>query len=177
MFYDDAQNLYGRERPTWRNIGINVTGRSSVMKECFRNTRQIIELAFNILLGTKSSNPLQVKNRTFADVNYLSERNLLEESDGFFKVNFAERLGDTPKINQFSSRSDEKKRISRKIKSLINDHNVRPEDILVLFNSSKEYEDLENLINDELQESIEGFIKPYGGKNLMLMRTFSRKTT
>ena len=108
IFYDDAQNLYGRERPTWRNIGINVTGRSSVMKECFRNTRQIIELAFNILLGTKSSNPLQVKNRTFADVNYLSERNLLEESDGFFKVNFAERLGDTPKINQFSSRSDEK---------------------------------------------------------------------
>ena len=134
------------------------------MKECFRNTRQIIELAFNILLGTKSSNPLQVKNRTFSDVNYLSERNLLEKSDGFFKVNFAERLGDTPKINKFSSRSDEKKRISRKIKSLINDHNVKPEDILVLFNSSKEYEDLESLINDELQESIEGFIKNYGGK-------------
>ena len=73
-------------------------------------------------------------------------------------------MGDTPKINQFSSRSDEKKRISRKIKSLINDHNVRPEDILVLFNSSKKYEDLESLINDELQESIEVFIKPYGGK-------------
>ena len=41
VFYDDAQNVYGRARPVWSDLGINARGRTSVMKTCFRNTRQI----------------------------------------------------------------------------------------------------------------------------------------
>ena len=35
VFYDDAQNLYGRVRPTWEKLGLRMTGRAHVMKECF----------------------------------------------------------------------------------------------------------------------------------------------
>ena len=44
IFYDDAQNLYAKRRPNWKeDVGIDVGkgDRSRVMKECFRNTREI----------------------------------------------------------------------------------------------------------------------------------------
>ena len=50
--YDDAQNLYGRPRPTWIDLGIQVSGgRAYPMKLCHRNPREIVEFAFNVLLG------------------------------------------------------------------------------------------------------------------------------
>ncbi len=54
IFYDDAQNFYGRPRPAWHKLGIQVTGRSSVMDTCYKNSKQIIEFAFNALLGVRA---------------------------------------------------------------------------------------------------------------------------
>ncbi len=77
IFYDDAQNLYGRTRPTWERIGIKVTGRSTVMTNCFRNTREIIETAFNVLVGSFCTNISKSLN-AFADVHFLEkEKNLI----------------------------------------------------------------------------------------------------
>jgi hypothetical protein len=81
IFYDDAENLYARPRPTWSQIGINVVGggRSRVMKECFRNSREIVEFAFNVLLGSRAPAEEKVQAREYADVTYLKENGLVEE--------------------------------------------------------------------------------------------------
>ena len=50
IFYDNAQNIYSRRLPTWIELGIDVSGRrSTVMKESFRSTKPITELALNVL--------------------------------------------------------------------------------------------------------------------------------
>lgn len=49
IFYDNAQNIYGRTTPTWSEFGLQATGRSTVLREAFRSTRQSMELALNLL--------------------------------------------------------------------------------------------------------------------------------
>lgn len=68
MFYDDAQNLFGRVRPNWRAVGLNVSGRSAVMTRCFRNTRPVVEAAFNVLYGTFAPPRAPVPPRDFGNV-------------------------------------------------------------------------------------------------------------
>jgi superfamily I DNA and RNA helicase len=163
IFYDDAQNLYGQPRPNWGELGINVIGtRSRVMKECFRNTKQIIELAFNVLLGTKATQ--QAQTRTFADVNDLTRRDLVSErADGTYEVKFAERTYLDPEIREFSNRTEELEWLLQEIRMLINEHCVRPEDILVLFHKTTQYRDITSQLEPLKEDGlIEGFITPYG---------------
>ena len=161
IFYDDAQNLYGRPRPNWKQIGIDVGrgDRARVMKECFRNTKEIIELAFNVLLGSQAPQEIKVKTRTFADLNYLKQWGLVEEYGDKFMVKFAERTFKKPEILKFSSRDAEKEWVSKEIVRLVVQENVRPEDILVLFNSGKAFDGLAEQIRTN---SIKGYIKPFG---------------
>ncbi|MEM6551970.1 MAG: hypothetical protein AAF750_07570 [Planctomycetota bacterium] len=51
LAYDDAQNLLGRPRPVWANLGLNLSGRASVMTRCHRSCLEVLEPAFNVLLG------------------------------------------------------------------------------------------------------------------------------
>ena len=106
IFYDDAQNIYGRPRPTWSELGIQVTGgRTRVMKTCFRNTKPIVEFAFNLLLGSGAAT--RVATRTFADVGYLKENNLIEELSDRWQVNFADRSeGIAPGVHLFKTREE-----------------------------------------------------------------------
>jgi hypothetical protein len=164
IFYDDAQNLYARPRPTWSQIGINVVGggRSRVMKECFRNSREIVEFAFNVLLGSKADSALRVQTREYADVTYLKENGLVEEMPDRWKVNFTERTHNRPpEVQMFSTRLDEKRWVANKIAWLINNQQVRSEDILVLFEQSGEFSDLDQSIRDRVP-GISGFVKPFG---------------
>jgi hypothetical protein len=109
IFYDDAQNLYARKRPVWKDLGIDVQrgDRSRVMKECFRNTRQIVELAFNILLGTASGDPAKVRTRVYSIVAELKQAGLVEEVNGYYRVKFAERTFHRPVVKEFRSREEE----------------------------------------------------------------------
>lgn len=44
--YDPAQNVFGRKRPNWKSVGLNVQGKKPVeLRECYRNTLQILGLA------------------------------------------------------------------------------------------------------------------------------------
>ena len=133
IFNDDAQNLYGRARPTtWADIGLNVTGgRSRVMKECFRNTRQIIEFAFNVLLGSRAG--YDVRTRTFADVANLLELGLVEERQNGYAVQFAERTEPPPTVQLYRRGDEELNATIDELSVLIQEQQVRPEDILVLF--------------------------------------------
>ncbi|QDV78928.1 AAA domain-containing protein [Botrimarina mediterranea] len=41
IFFDNAQNIYGRGVPMWSRMGLDLRGRSTVLKESFRSTRPI----------------------------------------------------------------------------------------------------------------------------------------
>ncbi len=46
IVYDDAQAIYkGRARPVWKQLGIEATGRTTVLKVNYRNTAQILRFA------------------------------------------------------------------------------------------------------------------------------------
>ena len=46
VVYDDIQAIYkGRERPVWRQLGIEAQGRTTVLKVNYRNTAQIVAFA------------------------------------------------------------------------------------------------------------------------------------
>jgi hypothetical protein len=49
IFYDNAQNIYGTRTPTWSDFGLDMRGRSTIMRESFRSTKPITELAVNVL--------------------------------------------------------------------------------------------------------------------------------
>lgn len=165
IFYDDAQNLYARPRPNWKQIGIDVRrgDRARVMKECFRNTREIVELAFNVLLGSQAPPHMRVRTRTYADVSYLKQWGLVEEHGDHFRVRFAERTFRKPIIRKFSSRSAEKDWVASEIVRLVEEEQVRPEDILVVFHRKEDFENLSDIIAAKDKEGIiKGFIRPYG---------------
>jgi hypothetical protein len=167
IFYDDAQNLYGRSRPVWREIGINVVGeRAQVMKECFRNTRQIVELAFNVLLGSAAPPEVRALTRTYADIAYLKERGLVEENGELIRVRFAERTGDPPRVNQFPNETEEIRWVAQQIARLVCDEGVRREDILVLFSGPTAFDHarLESLIRASTPDL--EFVRPFGGQDV-----------
>lgn len=64
------------------------------MDECFRNTRQIIEPAFNVLIGSHAKNPSSVQSKGFADTQTLTEKGLIEYKGNHVGVKFAKRSGD-----------------------------------------------------------------------------------
>lgn len=46
IVYDDAQAIYkGRSRPVWKQLGIEASGRTTVLKVNYRNTAQILRFA------------------------------------------------------------------------------------------------------------------------------------
>jgi superfamily I DNA and RNA helicase len=166
IFYDDAQNLYGKPRPVWKDIGIDVQrgNRSRIMKECFRNTKEVVELGFNVMLGKQSHDSTAVTMRTYADVNMLRQHDLIEEYDDHFKVKFTKRSFSDPIVIRCSNRAEEKERVASEVINLIYDGQVRPEDILILFDRIAEYKDLDAIIKSKDKHGlIKGFIKPYGG--------------
>jgi hypothetical protein len=163
IFYDDAQNLYGRARPVWKDVGINVVGdRSRPMRECFRNTRQIVELAFNVLLGSQAPSDQRVQTRTYADVRYLKDRGIVEELGDHVRVRFADREYRVPEIREFPNQEGEYSWIADELVRLIRDQQVRPEDILVVFHqpSSFNYGLLEQKVGTGLPNL--QFVHPFG---------------
>jgi hypothetical protein len=133
LFYDDAQNLYGRPRPTWEQLGVKLKGRSHVMVECHRNTRQIVEPAFNVLLGATAPEGVRVQTRQFADTNYLEkDRNVLDRDGELWRTRFAAREGPWPELHLAEDAGAESLALLRRLRWLIEDEDVAPEDILVL---------------------------------------------
>lgn len=162
VFYDDAQNLYAKPRPSWRSLGIEIVGRSHVMKTCFRNTKDIVELALNVLLGSAAPDELKVRTRTYADVGYLKSAELISECDTHMNVHFAARSFHRPSVQSFSSRDDEMAWVAAKVAGLIREEKVRPEDILVIFKNPRKYRKLLEMLREELsEEELEGFMQPY----------------
>jgi len=76
--------------------------------------------------------------------------------------NFTNRTNDRPpEVQEFQSGQEEKIWIADKIAWLIEKQQVRSEDILVLFEKSSDFTDLEQLVRARVP-SIQGFVKPFG---------------
>lgn len=172
IFYDDAQNIYGRKRPNWSEVGINVTGaRTGVMKTCFRNTRPVINLAYNVLLGSCAADEIKVNTRAYSDVNYLKKAGLVEDNGEWISVNFAERTGPRPVFNSFKNSDDEIAWVVENIKKLIEQEHVRCEDILIMARSHYYCDKLAEKLAGSVK-GVEKLIKPYGKfeKNLYIFQ-------
>lgn len=156
VFYDDAQNLYGRPRPNWHSLGVNVVGRSHVMSECFRNTRQIVQAAFNVLYGSFAADGSQLPTRSFGDIATLQEKELLRQERGVWRVRFARREGLPPRCTVVPGRQRQAAAIIDRLRWLIEDQQVRPEDIHVLAYYRNQLETLEQAISAARLPSVEG---------------------
>lgn len=132
VFYDDAQNLYGLPRPTWSELGLELRGRSVVMDECFRNTRQIVEPAFNVLIGTHANDPQSVKTRGFADIQTLKDKDLISFKGGHIAVHFSSREGDRVALHIHNHRNAEIESICTLCEELVGRDGLLPQDLLIL---------------------------------------------
>jgi superfamily I DNA and RNA helicase len=132
IFYDDAQNLYGRERPNWQSLGLSVRGRSFVMTQCFRNTKPIVEATLNVLYGSCAASKSGVPRKDFADLAGLEGRSLIETQAGLLRVKFAPRHGHMPTLSLATDPQKEEELLVARLRWLIGEQEVRPEDIMVL---------------------------------------------
>jgi len=132
VFYDDAQNLYGLKRPTWSDLGLDLRGRAIVMDECFRNPRQIIEPAFNLLVGAYADKANLVGTRGYADLSTLKEKNLITGANGHIRVHFSAREGAPVSFHQCNNRSMEEDYVAARCEQLMKKDGLLPQDILIL---------------------------------------------
>ncbi|MCA9075807.1 MAG: AAA family ATPase [Planctomycetaceae bacterium] len=133
IFYDNAQNIYGRVTPTWSELGLDMRGRSTVMKESFRSTKPITEFALNVLyrLQSPEDNP---------DHKELGKRGLIERTKrgdtDWWTVRFNQIDGPKPEFRQFMNLDQEFEAIGAYCRELIEIQGVQPSDICLLYNGS-----------------------------------------
>jgi hypothetical protein len=139
LFYDNAQNIYGVLTPVWSKLGIHVVGRTVFLDQCLRNTIQVVDLAFNVLVGSYAPEGIRVATRRFADVESLKERGLIEERGGRFDPRFAPRTGPMPFVKAYDNRQAEVEGVVEMVRRLITHHRVLPSDILILYLSHHDY--------------------------------------
>lgn len=131
IFYDNAQNVYETKTPTWSDFGLDMRGRSAIMRESFRSTRPITELAVNVLARLSDS-------RWRLDQEELKSMGLLRESrrndEDWLEVLFSQVEGPKPIFHGFDQREEEMKAIARHLRHLVEVDRISPTDICVLYN-------------------------------------------
>ncbi|NJL48186.1 MAG: AAA family ATPase [Leptolyngbyaceae cyanobacterium SM2_5_2] len=147
IYYDDAQNIYGHQRPTWSHFGLNVEGgRAAFMRTCYRNSREVIELGLNVLLGTAADEKTRVQTRRYADIYTLKEKGLVEETPRGWRAYFAEPAGELPQVRVFQNRAEQTEWLAAALVNLTLEEQVRPEDILVLARTGSAFPYLEETV-------------------------------
>ncbi len=148
IFYDNAQNIYRRGTPAWGSLGISMRGRSTIMKESFRSTCPITELALNVLLRLQPPE----KNADHAEMLSLG---LIEtaERDGqpWWNVCFNQIDGPLPELRVRDSRESEFEATATYLENLITKEHVRPDDICLIYNSQNIRRRIENQLMPRLR--------------------------
>lgn len=149
IFYDNAQNIYDRKTPKWSEFGLDLRGRSTIMRESFRATHPIAELAINVLNRLTPQEKQQEQQE-------LLELGLIEkcERDGeeWLRVHFNEIQGPKPIFQSFDSRSAEIERIATHLKHLISNDGISPSDICIIYNGNSVATLLESKLAPKLTE-------------------------
>jgi superfamily I DNA/RNA helicase len=149
IFYDNAQNIYGRKTPRWSEFGLDMRGRSTIMRESFRSTTPIAELAVNVLHRLSPAVQRQ-------DQNELMEMGLIEKGERngkeWLRVRFSQIDGPKPIFHSYNSRSAEIEVLTSHLKHLIQKEGISPNDICVIYNGKSIVERLEADLGPKLAE-------------------------
>lgn len=149
IFYDNAQNIYGRKTPKWSEFGLDMRGRSTIMRESFRSTTPIAEFAVNVLHRLSPPDQRQ-------DQNELMEMGLIEKGERngeeWLHVRFSQIDGPKPIFQSFNSRSAEIEVLAGHLKHLIQKEGISPNDICVVYNGKSVVERLEADLGSKLAE-------------------------
>lgn len=149
IFYDNAQNIYGRKTPKWTEFGLDMRGRSTIMRESFRSTTPVTELAINIL------NQLTPKDKR-QDQQELVEMGLVERTQSgneeWLKIRYNQIGGPNPIFHSFDGRQTELDAIFRHLKHLIKVEQISPCDICLIYNSKSVVQLLESKLGPLLSE-------------------------
>lgn len=149
IFYDNAQNIYDRGMPVWSDLGLDMRGRSTVMKESFRSTQPITEFALNVLYRLQPPD-------TNADHKELVTRGLIEcttrNGINWWAVRFNQIDGPKPDFRQFVTLDQEFDAIGAYCCDLIQKEGVQPSDICLLFNGANIRYRLEKQVGPRLAE-------------------------
>ncbi|GIX00562.1 MAG: hypothetical protein KatS3mg111_3894 [Pirellulaceae bacterium] len=149
IFYDNAQNIYGRGTPRWSEFGLDLRGRSTVMNESFRSTKPIIEFALNVLyrLQPPENDP---------DHKELLSRGLVERTARgdaqWWTIRFNQIDGPKPTFRQFTSTRQEMQAIGQFCRQLIEVEGVDPADICLLYNGQNIKRRLEREVAPRMAE-------------------------
>ncbi len=129
MALDSAQNVY-RRRMTWNPPEITARGRSTVLRINYRNTREILGLALEILLGLDRESP---EDRRPDDLDVL----VMPEEGA--------RIGDVPVTFECADFKTEARAIAAKVEELLG-AGAAADNIVVLSGSRNVREEVLHLI-------------------------------
>ncbi len=148
IFYDNAQNVYGRRTPKWSDIGLDMRGRSFVMQESFRSTQPITEFALNVLYRLR---PEELNG----DHGELIDRGLIERADRageeWWTVRFNRTHGPVPIVRQYPDLDAEFDALGNQLVSWIRKDGIRPTDICIIYNSGTVKTRLEGQVGAKLK--------------------------
>lgn len=143
IFYDNAQNIYGRKTPTWSDFGIDMRGRSTIMRENFRSTSPIAELAINVL-HRLSGHARQ------DDQDEMMSMGLIEKTvcnnEPWLKVRFNQIDGPKPSFRCYDRRVEEIEAMAGRLVTLVRDESVLPSNICVIYNGKHVVQMLESIL-------------------------------
>lgn len=149
IFYDNAQNIYDRKTPTWTEYGIDMRGRSTIMKESFRSTTPITELAVNLLHRLSPT-----RNRQ--DQKELLSLGLIEQTkrngEEWFNVRFNQVDGPNPIFNLYDNREAEFDAIAIHLTHLIKKEHVSPIDICLIYNGKSVLQQIETKLKPRMKD-------------------------
>ncbi|MCP3100947.1 AAA family ATPase [Myxococcus sp. K15C18031901] len=141
LFLDDSQNIRGNASlealKTELPAALNFSGRVRVLREAFRSTREILDLAFNCVLDPHRLQGVREPGmREFMKTNELMTHDLLETPtkalDGLFHVAYTERSGVPPRVQSFGSESAEHGWLASEIRRLVEEEGLSAREILVV---------------------------------------------
>lgn len=128
IFYDNAQNIYGTGTPKWSEYGLDMRGRSTVMRESFRSTKPIIEYAVNTLDHLSETE----EHHELIDLGLLKETTRGEES--WLEVAFNQVGGPRPLFQACPSAEVQFEKLGDHLIHLLTAEAVSPNDICLLYN-------------------------------------------
>jgi len=149
IFYDNAQNIYGRKIPKWSDYGIDMRGRSTIMRENFRSTNVIAELAVNTLHRL-----LDPERQD--DQNELMSMGLIEKAQvngqNWLRVRFNQVDGPKPYFRCCDRRAEEIVAMANHLTQLIRVEGVSPSDVCVIYNGKHVVQLLDSILKPILSQ-------------------------
>lgn len=130
IFYDNAQNVYDTKTPKWSDFGLDMRGRSTIMRESFRGTRQITELAVNVLHRLSGSSGRH-DQKELVSLGLLKPT--LRDGEEWLETMFSQVEGPKPIFHSFDRRTDEIARIAKHLRHMIKVDGISPTDICVIY--------------------------------------------